>query len=128
MKPNRIFAGYMALQAVTGILFWVLLVASPRVRSVFDLMPSKHAVTDAFFLADLLVGVIGSAAGAFALWIDASWSVPVVAFTTGGIVYPTLFLVVWVALVGTGAACLAIMLPPATLSSWVAYQTWRSHR
>ena len=49
---------------------------------------------------------------------------PVLAFTTGGIVYPTLFLVCWVALAGTGEATLAIMLPPSVLSSWVTWRTW----
>jgi hypothetical protein len=121
---QRVFAGYMALQALVGVLFWTALAASPRIRSVFDLMPSHHEVTDAFFLADLLVGVVGSALGAWGLWTAARWTVPVLAFTTGGIVYPTLFLVCWVALAGTGEATLAIMLPPSVLSSWVTWRTW----
>ena len=121
---QRVFAGYMALQAAVGILFWVALVASPRIRSVFDLMPSHHEVTDAFFLADLLVGVVGSALGGWGLWTGARWAVPVLAFTTGGIVYPTLFLVCWVAMAGTGAACLAIMLPPSVLSTYVTWRAW----
>ena len=79
---------------------------------------------DAFFLADVLVGVVGSALAAWALWSDARWAVPVTAFTTGGIVYPTLFLVCWVAMVGTGQACLAIMLPPAVLGSFVTWRVW----
>jgi len=121
---QRVFAGYMALQALVGVLFWTALAASPRIRSVFDLMPAHHEVTDAFFLADLLVGVVGSAFGAWGLWTAARWTVPVLAFTTGGIVYPTLFLVCWVALAGTGEATLAIMLPPSVLSSWVTWRTW----
>jgi hypothetical protein len=122
---RRVFAGYMGLQALVGVLFWTALVASPRIRSVFDLMPSHHEVTDAFFLADLLVGVVGSILGAWGLWTAARWTVPVLAFTTGGIVYPTLFLVCWVAMAGTGEACLAIMLPPSVLSTWVTWRTWR---
>jgi hypothetical protein len=121
---QRVFAGYMGLQATVGVLFWVALLGSSRIRSAFDLMPAEHAVTDAFFLADLLVGVVGSAIAAWGLWAGARWAVPVVAFTTGGIVYPTLFLVCWVAMVGTGEACLAIMLPPTVLSSYVAWRTW----
>lgn len=125
---DRVFAGYFALQAVAGTLFWVALLGSPRIRSVFDLMPSHHEVTDAFFLADVMVGVAGSALGAWGLRSGARWSIPVVAFTTGGIVYPTLFLVVWVALAGTGAATLAIMLPPSVLSTYATWRTWHSHR
>jgi hypothetical protein len=121
---QRIFAGYMGLQAVVGVLFWVALLGSSRIRSGFDLMPAEHAVTDAFFLADVLVGVVGSALAAWALWSDARWAVPITAFTTGGIVYPTLFLVCWVAMVGTGQACLAIMLPPAVLGSYVTWRVW----
>jgi hypothetical protein len=122
----RVFAGYMALQAVVGVLFWTGLAASSQIRETFELLPSHHPVTDAFILADMVVGVGGSALAAWGLWSDARWTVPVVAFTTGGIVYPTLFLVCWVAMAGTGAATLAIMIPPSVLSLYVTWRTWRS--
>jgi hypothetical protein len=121
---RRVLAGYMALQAAVGVLFWVALLSSPDVRSLFELMPSRHAVTDAFLLADLVVGVTGSIAAASGLWIGARWAVPALAFTTGGIVYPTLFLVCWVAMEGTGGACLAIMVPPSILGLYVTWRAW----
>ena len=130
MRPERIFAGYMALQALVGVLFWVALGASPPVRSWIELMPERHVVTDAFIFADLVVGITGSLLSAWGLAARKGWVVPVVAFTAGGLVYPTLYLVGWVALAGTGkgALCLGIMLPPATLSTWIAYQTYRGTR
>ena len=125
---RQVFGGYMALQAVGGIVFWLLLRTSSDVRSWIELMPKEHAVTDAFIAADLFVGVVGSALSAWALWRNDRWAVAVVAFTTGGIVYPTLFLASWVAYTSDGGPCLAVMVPPSILSSWVAYQTWRLSR
>jgi hypothetical protein len=125
---ERVFAGYMVLQATVGLLFWTALAVSPPIRSAFDLMPEHHEVTNAFFLADLIVGVGGSAFGAWALWSGARWAAPVLAFTTGGIVYPTLFLVCWVAIADTGGACLAIMVPPSVLSTYVTWRTWLGSR
>ena len=125
---RQVFGGYMALQAVGGIVFWLLLRTSTDVRSWIELMPKEHAVTDAFIAADMLVGVVGSALSTWALWADKRWTLVAVAFTTGGIVYPTLFLVSWVGYTGDGGPCLAVMVPPSILSSWVLYQTWRLSR
>jgi hypothetical protein len=124
----KVFAAYLAFQAVVGIGFWVALATSPGIRELFELRPALPAVTDAFVLADLLVGVAGSALGAWALWSDARWAVPVIAATSGGLVYPTLFLLLWVVMEGTGAACLAIMVPPSTISTYVTWWVWKSPR
>lgn len=128
MKPERVFAAYLALQAVGGIAFWVALASSDTVREVIELLPEEHAVTDAFIYADLLVGVLGSAVGAFALATGRRWALPIIAFTCGGLVYPTLFLLGWVSFTGEGAPCLAVMVPPSILTCWVTYQTWRMNR
>jgi hypothetical protein len=124
----RVFAAYLLLQAVVGILFWVALEWSPDIRKLFELTATNDDVTDAFFLADLLVGVAGSAAGAWALWSDARWGAPVVAFTAGGLVYPTLFLVAWVARTDTGDACLLIMVPPSIITSSIAWWATAARR
>ena len=122
---SHVCAGYMALQAFAGVLFWAVLWSSPAIREVFELVPSRPAVTDAFFLADLVVGVGGSAVAAWGFWTGARWAVTAAAFATGGILYATLFLACWVPAEGTGAATLAIMLPPSALSSWVTWRAWR---
>jgi len=124
----KVFAAYLAFQAVVGIGFWVALATSAGIRELFELRPTLPAVTDAFFLADLIVGVAGSALGSWALWSDARWAVPVIAATTGGLLYATLFLVLWVAMEGTGGACLAIMVPPSAISTYATWWAWRSQR
>ena len=122
----RVFAAYLVVQAVVGLAFWVGLAASEEVRELFELAPERRSVTTAWLLADLLVGVLGSAVGAYALWKDRGWALPVIAFTTGGIVYPTLMLVLWVLMEDTGMATLAIMVPPSVISLYVTWWTWRS--
>ena len=121
----RVFAVYLVVQAVVGLAFWVGLAASEDVRELFELAPERRSVTTAWLLADLLVGVLGSALGAYALWKDRRWALPVIAFTTGGIVYPTLMLVLWVLMEDTGMATLAIMVPPSLISLYVTWWTFR---
>ena len=126
MKPERIYAGYLALQAMLGIVFWIAVAGSSTVREVLELLPAEPAVTDAFVFGDVLV-VIGSAVAAWGIDRRASWGVPVAAFTAGGVVYPTLYLIGWVSFTGSGSgsACLAIMVPVSLLTLWVTYQAWR---
>jgi hypothetical protein len=122
----RVFAVYLVVQAVVGLAFWVGLAASEDVRELFELVPDIRAVTSAWLLADLVVGVLGSALGAYALWTDARWALPVIAFTTGGIVYPTVMLVSWVVMEDTGLATLTIMVPPSVISLYVTWWVWRN--
>jgi hypothetical protein len=127
--PGRqIFSGFLVAQALVGIGLWVLMAVAPDVRAGFELDENQPAVMDAFVFADLFVIVLGSVACARLLWRGSPAAVPMVAFLAGAIVYPTLFLVGWVALVGTGSLCLVIMVPPSILTCWVAWQTWRALR
>jgi hypothetical protein len=122
----QVFAAYLVVQAVVGLAFWVGLAVSDEVRKLFELVPEIRSVTDAWLFADLLVGVLGSALGAYALWAHARWALPVVAFTTGGIVYPTIMLANWVLVEDTGLATLAIMVPPSVISLYVTWWMWRN--
>lgn len=124
----RVFALYLVVQAIVGTGFWVGLAASDGLRELFELVPEVPSVTDAWLFADLLVGVLGSGLGAYALWSDARWALAVIAFTTGGIVYPTIMLATWVLMEDTGLATLAIMVPPSAISLFVTWWTWRNHR
>ena len=128
MKPERIYAGYFGLQAVFGCAQWSIFFLSPTVRGWFELMPTKHAVVDAFVVADLGVVILGSALSAWAVWTGKRWSVPVVMFTAGGIVYATLYLIGWVGFTGEGSVLLWMMLVVTTLTCWCAYQVWRLAR
>jgi hypothetical protein len=128
LAGRRVYAGYLAAQAALGVIWWITLATSGTVRSWFELMPGNHAVMDAFVFADVGVVVVGSAVSAWAIERDAPWAVPAVAFTAGGIVYPTLYLVGWVGFTGEGSPLLAAMLATSTLTVWIAYQVWRARR
>jgi hypothetical protein len=124
---ERVFAGYLAVQALAGVAFWVILGAVPAAREWLELMPEQRRVTDAFLFADAIV-IVSSAASAWAVHARRSWAVPAVAFTAGGLVYPTLFLVCWVAFTGDGAMTLAVMVAPSSITGWVTWQLWRAAR
>ena len=128
VTPNRVYASYFALQAFMGVAFWTLVAASPSVRSGFEMSAAQHAVTDSFLFADVIVGIGGSALAAVGIWCQARWGSAVALFTAGGMVYATLYLVGWVAFTGHGGGLLTLMVPPSTLSAWVAHQTWRLDR
>jgi hypothetical protein len=125
---KRAYASYLLAQTLLGIVWWVTLATSTSVRSWFELMPEHHAVMDAFVFADLAVVVVGSALSAWAIEREVAWAVPMVAFTAGGIVYPTLYLLGWVSFTGVGSPLLAAMLAVSSLTSWVAFQIWRTRR
>lgn len=127
-QATRVYAGYLLAQAALGILLWVLLGESAVVRSWFELAPERHQVTDAFVFADLALVVIGSAVAARALWVDASWAAAAVSFTAGAILYPTCYLVIWVAMTGVGAIALGLMVTVSTLTLWIMVQTVASSR
>jgi hypothetical protein len=126
MAGKQVYVGYLAAQAVLGVGWWVALATSPWVRSSFELMAEHHAVMDAFVFADMAVVVVGSALSAWALEREVAWAVPMVAFTAGGIVYPTLYLFGWVSFSSVGSPLLAAMIAVAMLTCWVAFQIWRN--
>ena len=123
MGGRLVAAGYFGLQAVCGIVLWVLIAVSPTVRSGFDLVEGRRVVTDAYFFADL-VAVGGSALAAWAAWRDRPWAVVAAAVTLGAVVYPTVYLIAWVAIDGTAAAALGVMVPVTVLTAWATRQLW----
>jgi hypothetical protein len=119
-----VFAGYLALQAVMGVVFWIVMASSPAARSWLELDPQRRAVTDAFLAADGLA-IVGSALGAWALWAQRRWAIVVVSITLGAVLYPTIYLVSWSAQATTARGSLAVMVPVSMCTGWVTWQTWR---
>ncbi|MCC5953778.1 MAG: hypothetical protein JJU45_16925 [Acidimicrobiia bacterium] len=124
---RRVFSLYLAAQAVAGVLFWALFHGVDEIRTEIELVATVPAVTDSFLLADAAV-VATSAAAAWGLHRGARWAVVAVALTTGGLLYPTLFLIAWVPAAETGLGALAVMVPPTLLTSWITWQVWRAER
>jgi hypothetical protein len=121
-------AGYFALQAAMGVLLWVGAGASDVVRPWLELVPERPQVTDAFLPADVMVIAV-SALAAWALWRGRTWAIVPVLCTVGGVVYPTAYLIGWVATTdGTGEVALGIMLTTSTLSGGAAWLVWRVRR
>ncbi|MDZ7732285.1 MAG: hypothetical protein U5R31_03510 [Acidimicrobiia bacterium] len=123
-----LYAGYLWVQAVLGVVLWLGIWTSDTVRSWFELVPTRPEVTDAFAFGDLGLIVVTSALGAWGVRRRRSWALPVVAFTAGGVVYPTLFLIGWMALTDDGAIPLAVMVPVSVLTCWITWQLWREGR
>jgi len=125
---RAVYAGYLALQAVGGVVLWLLIDGSSFVRSGFEIVPARHNVTNAFFLADVVV-IATSAASAWGLRAAKPWALAAAAFTAGGVVYPTAYLVQWAASNDGGAApALVVMLVVSALTLWVLQGAWRLER
>jgi hypothetical protein len=122
---DRIYAAYFVVQAAVGIALWVGYASSSALRSWAGLVPGHAAVTTAFAYPDLGVIVVGSLLSAWAIHGGRASAVPFTAFTAGAVLYPTLYLMGWVALThDRGTGTLAMMLPPALLTSWISYQVF----
>ena len=89
-------------------------------RSLIDIAPDRHVVMDAWIFADGII-VLASLASAWALERQTTWVVPMVAFTAGCVVYPTVFLIGWVSFTEVGAGSLLTMVPPSIITGWIAY-------
>jgi hypothetical protein len=124
---ERVFAGYYLLQAVVGVAFWIAIESVPAVRTLVDIAPDRHVIMDAWIFADGVI-VLASLASAWAVERQTSWVVPIAAFTAGCVVYPTVFLIGWVAFTEVGAGSLITMVPPSILSCWVAFHLWSVRR
>jgi hypothetical protein len=119
-------AAYFALQAMAGVLLWLGADLSDVVRSWLELVPERPEVTDGFLPADVVV-IASSALAAWALWRGRSWAMVPVWFTVGGIVYPTVYLIGWVATTdGTGEVALAMMLLASAGCCGAAVLAWRA--
>jgi hypothetical protein len=123
---SRLYAGYLALQAALGVVLWIGIANSSTIRSGFELVEERPWVTDAFVYPDLFVTVVGSALSAWGIAAAKRWAVPVVAFTAGSVVYPTIYLFGWVAREEVGGPALAVMVAVSTLTCWIAWQTYRT--
>lgn len=125
VEERRVFALYFLAQAAVGLFFWFVVTGSDEGRRLFELVPGHPRVTDAFLWADLLA-VATSLGCAWGLSIGAHWVMPLVAFTTGCIVYPTVYLLAWVSTSAGGRHCLLIMVPPSVIGIWITHRLWRS--
>lgn len=125
---ERIYVGYLAAQAVLGLIWWLLLSTSPAVRGWFELMADRPEVMDAFVFADVLVVVVGSGLSAWGLAADKRWATAVLWFTAGGIVYPTLYLFGWLSFTSEGGPLLGAMVVVSFFTCWIAWQVWRARR
>jgi hypothetical protein len=125
-RHDRLAAGYFAAQAGVGVLLWLAVAASGTVRGWVELVPERHAVVNAFVLPDLGLVVVASLATARALATGRPSAVPLAALTAGAVLYPTLYLLSFVAVTGgTGVVALAIMVPPAVLTCSIAWHLAR---
>lgn len=125
---ERVAVGYLAAQAVLGIAWWIALTTSTTVRGWFELMPGEPQVMDAFVFADVIVVVVGSGLGAWAVARQRRSATAILWFTAGGIVYPTLYLLGWLAFTGEGGLLLGAMTVVSVLTCWVTWQVWRVRR
>jgi len=127
-SARAIYAAYLAMQALGGVVLWVLIDNTAFVRSGFELLSGRHAVTDAFFPADLVV-IVASAVSSYAVREAKDWALPVLAFTAGGVVYPTVYLLAWVAFTdGPARPALGVMLVVSMLTGWALFGVWRLDR
>jgi len=126
LRPvELICAGYFGVQVIGGAALWTATAAIPAVRSGMELLRDQPQVTDAFFLPDVAVTIVGSLLTAIGILRRARWRVPAAAFTFGCVLYPTVLLAGWVPQHGTGTGALGVMLPTALLCGWCAVQVWR---
>lgn len=122
-NARRVAAGYLALQAIAAVAWWLSLFTMPEVRRHFELSPERPAALDAFLVADMVIFVGGSGLSSWLLWRRSPRARTVVAFTAGGVAYATLYLVAWVAFERTAAVGLVPMVVALVATTAIAVGT-----
>lgn len=97
MRSDRLAAGYLALQGVAGVLWWMLLLASDWVRDRFFVGADGWAAGRSLLLADVVVFALGSLTAAALVHRGHPWAQRAVWVTVGATCYATLVAVGWVA-------------------------------
>jgi len=88
---NKTISLYFLLQGALGIFWQALLIISPGFRISFALYKSHPDSIFSFLLPDLLFFCFGSLFCSWVLFKNKEWAKEAVNFTSGGILYVTLF-------------------------------------
>ncbi len=115
---NRFGPSYLIAQGVGGILWWIGLLSSERVRSWF--VPDGWQAARTLVIADIVLFGLGSVATGLALMRQSAWSVPMVWALTGVAAYATLVAAAWLAEPVEHWLGLAFMVPSLALTGIVA--------
>ncbi|GMV83823.1 MAG: hypothetical protein AMXMBFR7_50070 [Planctomycetota bacterium] len=108
------FSGYyLLLQAVSITAWWAYLWAYPEARKWFVPKGAGEPELLAFFLPDLGVAVLASAAAGCAFFMRSAWMLPLAWFAAGAVVYAAIYCVGWAIWREDGWLNVAFMLPSA---------------
>ena len=117
----RLAAGYYILQGAAVAAWWAALVLRPELRVHFQADPASEAALLAFWLPDLLVLAVGSAAAGAALHRRAPLAPGAVALVAGACAYATLYCLSASLWTGHGWWGFTLMAPAGFLSVTLAF-------
>lgn len=124
MPPRSLIAGYFALQAVAGALWWMMLWLWPASREWFWPTRTSDSVLLAFAAADVVCFVGGSALAAVAVAKRLPGARAVLWLVVGAVSYATLY--VLATFISTGECILAVVLMcAAAVLTWLAALGYR---
>lgn len=112
--------GYLALQGVATIVWWLLLWAEPAIRHYFKPPDYPDSALLSFWLADLAGVAAGSIGSAILLLRRHPRALVVLWVTTGGVVYGALYCLAVMLSTGSGQLSVVLMIPAAALTVAVA--------
>ena len=119
----RVFAiGFLLLQGVGGLIWWVALAAWPEARTPFLAKDAPDSTLLAFVGADLLLYVGGSFASAWGLWARSPWGWPVLCIHTGATAYAGLYTLVLCCFSPSSWLAGVMMAPSVVVTPWLAWE------
>lgn len=116
----RLAAGYYIFQGAAVVLWWTSLVVRPELRVHFQADPASEAALLAFWLPDLLILALGSAAAGVALHRRAPLASVAISFVAGACAYATLYCLAASLWTGHGWWAFTLMAPAGLLSVLLA--------
>ncbi len=116
---NKLGPAYLIAQGIGGILWWIGLLSSERVRGWF--VPEGWEAARTLMIADLVLFGGGSVATGLAMLRRSQWASPLLWALTGVVAYATLVSVSWLDDPIGHWLGLAFMIPSLALTSIMAF-------
>jgi hypothetical protein len=113
---------FLSVQAVGGAAWWLMLLAWPRSRQPFLAPGAPDSTLLAFGVADVLLYVGLSAAGAVGVLRRARWAWPLLCVHAGAAGYAALYCWTLPTLTGGGWLGAGLMSPSLVVPGWLAWK------
>lgn len=119
-RTSRLYVVYLSVQSILVAVWWMVIATRPDVRDLFRPVDAPDLMLMSFWLADMVCVASGSAIAAFMIHRREARRLPALWFTSGAMVYATLYCIVITAMTGEAILGMLLMAPATAITVAIA--------